>query len=298
VPWNPLGALIGPLSLLALVFGRKKKSSKAYPFLLMLVILVVLPLGVGMACEEEHTSTPAEEPEQPYEVETPGGPETVPYTSTPPGTPTPMLEIPECPTAPTTPVLDPSNLPAPNDVIGDPIPYLKAMEGKYNIELPSSFKWGYWFGPLPAPYEKDIYGAATPPYLEGGSALEPNTAYLDSYAFADLNEIEFASVMAHEARHAWLIHFIFHPGHPKANQVLEVVPNTGDLHPIHGPHWGLIAEADAYYVQYEFLKQYNIVESKYLGNSLDKSNYWLNLLESIEGKEYFVPLPFCEPIWC
>jgi hypothetical protein len=95
---GPTGALIGPLGLLALIFGRKKKSSKAYPFLLMFVMLIVLPLSVGMACEEEYTSTPAEEPEQPYEVETPG-----PGTVAPgiPGTPTPPATQPEavpCPT--------------------------------------------------------------------------------------------------------------------------------------------------------------------------------------------------------
>ncbi|GAB4466914.1 MAG: hypothetical protein Kow0070_30070 [Anaerolineales bacterium] len=40
VPWNPIGAIVGPLGLIALVFGRRKKGSKAGTFL-------VLVLGVG-----------------------------------------------------------------------------------------------------------------------------------------------------------------------------------------------------------------------------------------------------------
>lgn len=95
VPWNPFGALIGPLGLLALVFGRKKKSSKAYPFLLMFVMLVVLPLGVGMACIGDDTPTPTE----PTPIEQP------PVTNTPgPTTVSPILI--ESPPAPTlTPTL-------------------------------------------------------------------------------------------------------------------------------------------------------------------------------------------------
>ena len=44
VPWNPIGAIIGPLGLVALVFGRRRKGSKVGTFLVL-----VLALGsVGM----------------------------------------------------------------------------------------------------------------------------------------------------------------------------------------------------------------------------------------------------------
>jgi hypothetical protein len=56
VPWNPIGAIIGPLALFSLVARRRK--SKANPYLLMLLMLVVLPLSVGMACNGGGTSTP------------------------------------------------------------------------------------------------------------------------------------------------------------------------------------------------------------------------------------------------
>lgn len=57
VPWNPLGALIGPLGLLALVFGRRKKGSKVG----MLLVLLLVGVSVGMTlagCEQPKTPTP------------------------------------------------------------------------------------------------------------------------------------------------------------------------------------------------------------------------------------------------
>ena len=44
VPWNPIGAIIGPLGLVALVFGRRKKGSKVGTLLVLLVVTV----SVGM----------------------------------------------------------------------------------------------------------------------------------------------------------------------------------------------------------------------------------------------------------
>jgi RHS repeat-associated protein len=112
VPWDPTGALLGPLGLLALVYGRKKKGSKAG----MLLVLLLVGASVGMtlaACgpgEENGGGNPPTVPDEPPTVPpgtpAPGGPETDPgSTPSPSETPTPILEIPECPTAPTgTPV--------------------------------------------------------------------------------------------------------------------------------------------------------------------------------------------------
>jgi YD repeat-containing protein len=103
IPWNPLGAIIGPMGLLALVFQHKRgKRSKITPFLFILVMLVVLPITVGMACDGDDTPPAPTPADQPPGAETPGGPENDPgSTPSPSGTPTPILEIPECPTAPT-----------------------------------------------------------------------------------------------------------------------------------------------------------------------------------------------------
>jgi RHS repeat-associated protein len=39
VPWNPIGAVVGPLGVVALLFGRRKKGSKAGTFLVLLLVL-------------------------------------------------------------------------------------------------------------------------------------------------------------------------------------------------------------------------------------------------------------------
>jgi len=39
VPWNPIGAIVGPLGLIALVFGRRKKGSKVGTFLVLLLVV-------------------------------------------------------------------------------------------------------------------------------------------------------------------------------------------------------------------------------------------------------------------
>jgi len=57
-PWNPIGAIVGPLGLIALVFGRKKKGSKAGTFLMLL--LVVGSVGMTLAaCGSEPTKVTA-----------------------------------------------------------------------------------------------------------------------------------------------------------------------------------------------------------------------------------------------
>jgi RHS repeat-associated protein len=63
VPWNPIGAILGPLALFSLVARRRKNM--ANPYLLMLFMLVVLPLSVGLACGGGTTPAPTEEPPSP-----------------------------------------------------------------------------------------------------------------------------------------------------------------------------------------------------------------------------------------
>jgi multisubunit Na+/H+ antiporter MnhG subunit len=47
VPWNPIGAIIGPLGLISLFYTRKKKGSQAGTLLVLLVVLG----SVGMTRE-------------------------------------------------------------------------------------------------------------------------------------------------------------------------------------------------------------------------------------------------------
>jgi RHS repeat-associated protein len=69
VPWNPIGSIVGPLGLIALVFGRRKKGSKTGAFLVLLLVLgsvgmtlvacgsgstevtVTTPDGTGLSCK-------------------------------------------------------------------------------------------------------------------------------------------------------------------------------------------------------------------------------------------------------
>jgi len=48
-PWNPIGAIVGPLGLIALFSGRKKKGSKAGTFLVLLLVLVTVGMTLS-AC--------------------------------------------------------------------------------------------------------------------------------------------------------------------------------------------------------------------------------------------------------
>ena len=61
VPWNPIGAIIGPLGLIALVFGRRKKGSKAGTFLAL--VLVVGSVGMTLsACGGGNNGAPQSRP--------------------------------------------------------------------------------------------------------------------------------------------------------------------------------------------------------------------------------------------
>ena len=92
VPWNPIGAIIGPLGLIALVFGRKKKGSKAGMFLVL--VLVVGSVGMTLAgCGP--APVPTEEPTIPPNGTPMPGPENG-GNGTPVGAPSPLptLEVP------------------------------------------------------------------------------------------------------------------------------------------------------------------------------------------------------------
>jgi hypothetical protein len=65
VPWNPIGAIVGPLGLIALVFGRRKKGSKAGTLLVLLLIIMTVSMTL-VACgggegngQQEDQSLPA-----------------------------------------------------------------------------------------------------------------------------------------------------------------------------------------------------------------------------------------------
>ena len=89
VPWNPIGAILGPLALVGLVYGRKRKKSKLDYFVIVLLVAVGMGMGIS-AC------APANPPS------------TLPSSSQPPAVPpagasTPSIPIPSQTPAPFVP---------------------------------------------------------------------------------------------------------------------------------------------------------------------------------------------------
>jgi hypothetical protein len=142
VPWNPIGAIIGPLAVFSLVARRRK----ANPYLLVLLMLVVLPLSVGMAC---NLFGPTPSTSAPIAPATP-----VTATALPPATATNV--IPFATQAPTetpepcvncgapTPTLDPTSLPLP-DINEIPDPEGRApLVGQATLEAYKSIRSRLW----------------------------------------------------------------------------------------------------------------------------------------------------------
>ena len=114
VPWgmNPIGAIIGPLSLFSLIAIRKRgKPSKGQPYLFLFVMLVVLPLSIGMACNGRG-------PTEVTAVITPDGTATITFGDT-----TVTANVTPSPGAPSTPVAvpcpTPTNIPLPTPGFDD-----------------------------------------------------------------------------------------------------------------------------------------------------------------------------------
>ncbi len=111
VPWNPIGAILGPLGLITLVFSRKKKGSKTGMFLVLLVVLGSVGMTLA-ACGPAPTPSPGSNntaPAFPVQTQTPvpTNPGTVP--SIPTGTLPAPIETPTaipCPTPTLVPTLD------------------------------------------------------------------------------------------------------------------------------------------------------------------------------------------------
>ena len=106
IPWNPIGAVVGPLGLIALFSGRKKKGGKGGMFLVLLLVAVTVSMTV-IACSPAPNTTPAPGTNQPPTGGTQPGPATIPPVSTSTPMPPIILTLPDCPTAP------PTNTPAP-----------------------------------------------------------------------------------------------------------------------------------------------------------------------------------------
>jgi len=199
--------------------------------------------------------------------------------------------------------LAPESLPQPSEVTGNIlVQYLDAMEEKYGISLPDGFEWDIWDGPLPPPFNQQTefaYGI-TIGYQNmvgnNGQTLYALRVYLDTSAFKDLTEIEFASIMIHESRHAWILYFK-QSGELSKNGI--TLPTGGD--PRYGSYENLLFEADAYYVQASFLSQYGITSTEKLGNPLEISNNYVEILKGIYNVfplPFQVPLGVCQPVWC
>jgi RHS repeat-associated protein len=141
VPWNPIGAILGPIGLIALVFGRKKKGSKTGTFLVLLLVTVSVGMTIS-ACKVtvEVTPTQVPYPAQIVTVTTDTG-----YTAT---------FVVATPTSPSTPLAIPCLTPLENVSVPTqtPTPTLPAKSNPRNLNTSEKEKnvIKYWeSGQLP-----------------------------------------------------------------------------------------------------------------------------------------------------
>ena len=117
VPWNPIGAILGPLGLIALVFGRRKKGSKTGTFLVLALVTVSVEMTLS-ACGGSQTppagsnNTVSPVPAQ-TQTPVPTGPGTSSSSTMGTAISPIILTLPECPTATFTPTPTPTETPTP-----------------------------------------------------------------------------------------------------------------------------------------------------------------------------------------
>jgi len=118
VPWNPVGAILAPLAVLSLFYGRKKKHGNYDT--LFVIVLLGLSMGIGLAaCGPTPPSTPQPQPTSTPDNSVPAVP---PGTTTPGGADTIPSDAPETPPSPTNsptatlcPYPQAGTTPVPND---------------------------------------------------------------------------------------------------------------------------------------------------------------------------------------
>lgn len=116
-PWNPIGAIVGPLGLLSLFYSRRKKGGKGGMFLVLLLVLgsvgmtlVACGLPAGSTVEAAVTPVSSNQAEVTLSVNGTSQPPIVVTTPVPPSTIVTAL----CEVAPTsTPTLTPTETPIP-----------------------------------------------------------------------------------------------------------------------------------------------------------------------------------------
>ncbi|GAB1471733.1 hypothetical protein MASR2M66_26110 [Chloroflexota bacterium] len=185
----------------------------------------------------------------------------------------------------------------PSTVKGEEItPYIKAVAEKYDLEIPSTYKWDYWGEEFPAEYVDD-YAVTT--YVQSkeyqGQDMNDHTIYLGSDAFSTLDMKEFAAVLAHEARHAWQFFLLENPSQDKYGAMKNMPPDVIDFS-MNMTYQSMLLEADAYAAESYFLQsQFGVSSTEHLGNPLDISHTYETLLEAKTLNSYSVLLAFCEP---
>jgi len=111
VPWNPIGAILGPLALVSLFHTRKKKTGKAGTFLALLLVLGSVGVIIA-ACGPAPIATPVPPNPQPTETPDNSAPTVPPGAVTPGEADTIPSDTPEAPPSPTnTPVATPCATP-------------------------------------------------------------------------------------------------------------------------------------------------------------------------------------------
>jgi RHS repeat-associated protein len=100
VPWDPTGAILGPLGIAALFFAKRKKGSKSGTLLVLLLVVMTVSMTLS-ACGPQPTPAP-----QPTEVPSDKKPPTDPSPN-PSQTPEPAPSETSTPTAPPSPTNTP-----------------------------------------------------------------------------------------------------------------------------------------------------------------------------------------------
>lgn len=193
---------------------------------------------------------------------------------------------------------------SPNKVIEvDIVPYINAVARHYKLKIPDNYSFSYWSGALPEPHQEDfaITTGSGKAKEYTGQTMNPHTIYIASKAFDELNPSEFASVVAHETRHASQYTLIDDPSKDKHgamnNLPSDQITYTRDVNIDQSPR-EMFLEADAYAYEAGFsLTTFGYSETDNLGNALDVSNEYKEDLRKINlAGNYVFPLPFCEPI--
>ena len=189
------------------------------------------------------------------------------------------------------------DLPSPDKVKSFQKAYINAIANKYGIVLAPGDHWDYddqslaeSLG-LPTQYGVTPY-TDQPSY--DGSIWFDDGVYITNFSFEDLSEIEFASVLVHEARHSWYEYFYEDEGN------LLSAPDRSQCNALYCA-WKILTEADAYTVQIVWLNQHGVDQGDFYDNHvIPEYNYYIDEVDDWKSPHLPIPIGICQPLksWC